>query len=183
MSENNSTEKNLIDESFGDDKIILDKLINYFDLTPENLRIQIPFNFNNGLNNIQNKTLSDLSTELKEIVPTKEERNIGYFSEINFSLSNVSFLTSKLSQNKKTEYILLNDLKRNGYIKENPEYLGQDNEKIEKGVNFKIITRDDDKKEIYIKCIVNYDKFIENIKNNFIKNQNLKRRKQFLKIQ
>ena len=52
------------------------------------------------------------------------------------------------------------------YKKENPEYLGQDNEKIDKGVNFKIITRDDDKKEIYIKCIINYDKFIENIKNN-----------------
>ena len=169
MSENNSRENEIIDESLNDEKVILDKLINYFDLTPENLRIQIPFNFNNGLNNIQNKTLSDLSTELKEIVPTKEERNIGYFSEINFSLSNVSFLTSKLSQNKKTEYILLNDLKSNGYIKENPEYLGQDNEKIDKGVNFKIITRDDDKKEIYIKCIINYDKFIENIKNNFIK--------------
>ena len=159
MSENNSRGNIILYESSSDKKVILDKLINYFDLTPDNLGIQIPYNFNKGLNNIQDKTLSGLSKELKEIVPTKEKRNIRYSSDIIFSLNNVSFLTSKLSQNKKTEYILLNDLKSNGYIKENREYLGQESEKIEKGVNFKIIERDDGKKEIYIKCIINYDKF------------------------
>ena len=115
---------------------------------------------------IQNKALKDLATKLKEKDPIKEKRNIKNF---NFSLNNVCFLTSKLSRNKKTEYILLKDLKNNGYINENQKYSSKCNDKIKKDINFRINTKDDGKKEIYIKCIVNYDKFIENIKNNFIK--------------
>ena len=110
---------------------------------------------------IQNKALKDLATKLKEKVPIKEKRNIKNF---NFSLNNVCFLTSKLCRNKKTEYILLKDLKKNGYINENQKYSSKCNDKIKKDINFRINTKDDGKKEIYIKCIVNYDKFTENIK-------------------
>ena len=73
-------------------------------------------------------------------------------------INNVCFLTSKLSENKETEYILLEDFKNNRYIYEDPNDLSKSNDKIEKGINFKIITKGKAKKEIYIKCFVNYDK-------------------------
>ena len=93
-------------------------------------------------------------------IDERPKKTLTDLSKINFSLSNVSFLTSKLSQ-KENEYILLNDLKNNGYIEEN--YYNQHNNKFEKGANFKVITRDNNKKEIYYislkKNILNYSGF------------------------
>ena len=86
MNGNNSNGSRIIDESFID-KNVFNCIISY----------------------IQNKALKDLATKLKEKVPIKEKRNIKNY---NFSLNNVCFLTSKLSGNKKTEYILLKDLKK-----------------------------------------------------------------------
>ena len=153
-----------------DEREIFDKMVNYFELNPNNLGIQIPYNFRKALENIDNMTLDSFSSDLKEIVPNKEKKKFYYYDGIDFTLNNITFLTSKLTQNKKTEYILLNDLTDEGYIYK---------QEYDTGINLKIISREYDKKEIYIKCNVNYQKFTENIINNLINKSNLKKQKQF----
>ena len=91
-------------------------MVNYFELNSDNLRIQIPYNFKKALDNMDNITLNSFSLDLKEIVPIKEKKIFYYYDGIDFTLNNITFLTSKLTQNEKTEYILLNDLKDGGYI-------------------------------------------------------------------
>ena len=142
-------------------KEIFDNMINYFELTPKDISIQIPYNYQNALQTIDNISLNSISSDLKEIVPIKEESYI-YYNGQTFSLNNILFLTSTLSQNEKREYILLNDLMSNGYIQ-------KQGEPPDTGMNLKFLEKDDDKKkEIYINCFVNYKKFTENIINNMI---------------
>ena len=151
-------ENKKIEDLSKDEKEIFDSLINYFELTPNNLQIQIPYNFNNALKNIENLTLNSLSSDLKEIIPIKEKKSIYYYDDLKFSLNNISFLTSKLSENGKIQYILLNDLNKGGYI----------NKEIDTGIDLNITEKEDDKKDIYITCNVIYKKFTENIINNMI---------------
>ena len=163
-----------------DEKEIFESMVNYFELTPNNLNIQIPYNFNNALNTISTLYLDSFSSDLKEIVTINEKKSSYYYTENNFSINNVNFLTSKLSDNEKTEYILLNDLKNDGYIKEKPDYVPLSGENIDTGMNIKIITKEDDKKEIIIKCIINYKIFTENIINNLINKSEFEKAKTVL---
>ena len=154
-----------------DNQEIFNKMINYFELTPQNLHIQIPYNFNNALDSIGKITLNSLSSDLKQIVPSKEKNRFYYLSEYKFSLNNVLFLTSKLSQNDKTEYILLNDLIESGYIHIQKE---------ESGIELYISEKEDDKKEVYIKCNVNYKEFTQNIIENMINKSKFEKAKKIL---
>ena len=141
-----------------DKKAIFDNMINYFELTPETFYIKIPYKYNDALKKIESMTLNELSSDLKEIIPIKEKKSIYYYTDNKFSLCNISFLTSKLSENGKTEYILLNDLDKGGYI----------DKQLGTGIDLNITEKEDDKKEIYITCNVNYKEFTENIINNMI---------------
>ena len=90
-----------------------------------------------SVNNSNRKELKDEIDDslLEELLnycnlDERPKKTLNNLSKINFSISDVSFLTSRLSQNKKNEYILLNDLANDGYIKEN--YFNQYNDKYEK---------------------------------------------------
>ena len=180
MIENPDLGKIKEDLSNDEKEEIFNSMVNYFELTPDNLSIQIPYNFKNALDTIDSLYLDSFSSDLKEIVSIKEKKSFYYYNEKNFSINNVRFLTSKLSDNEKTEYILLNDLKTDGYIKENPDYSSMSGEIIDTGMNIKVMTKEDDKKEIIIKCIINYKKFTENIINNLINKSEFEKAKTIL---
>ena len=163
-----SSNKNETKEELNkDEKEIFHSMANYFELTPENISIQSPYNFNNALDTIKNKSICSFSSDLRDIISVKEKKSFfSYLYENSFSINNICFLTSRLTEEEKTEYILLNDLKAEGYINENPILETTD---LNTGMAIKIFTKDDESKEINIQCIVNYDKFCENIINNLIK--------------
>ena len=156
-----------------DEQEIFDNMVNYFELTSNNLHIQIPYNFKNALENINNITLGSLSVDLKEIIPFKEKNKFYYYEDNKFTLNNILFLTSNLNENEKTEYILLNDLLNGGYI-DKQDYLS------DTGIKLNIITKEDDRKEIFITCKVNYEKFTENIINNLINKSKFEKAKKIL---
>ena len=156
-----------------DEQEIFDNMVNYFELTSNNLHIQIPYNFKNALENINNITLGTLSVDLKEIIPFKEKNKFYYYEDNKFTLNNILFLTSNLNENEKTEYILLNDLLNGGYI-DKQDYLS------DTGIKLNIITKEDDRKEIFITCKVNYEKFTENIINNLINKSKFEKAKKIL---
>ena len=177
---NNNTKQNIESNSIKNNKNdIFNNMINYFELTPKTLEIKSPYNLKNALDYLKNISLEKLSTELKEIIKV-EEKNI-FFNEDQercFSLDNIKFLSSKLCDNDKIEYILLKDLKKENYISI-PEF-SLEEEKIEKGINIRITTREDEKKEINIKCIINYKNFTENIIKNLINKSQFKKAKNVL---
>ena len=177
---NNNTKQNIESNPIKNNKIdIFNNMINYFELTPKTLEIKSPYNLKNALDYLKNISLEKLSTELKEIIKV-EEKNI-FFNEDQercFSLDNIKFLSSKLCDNDKIEYILLKDLKKENYISI-PEF-SLEEEKIEKGINIRITTREDEKKEINIKCIINYKNFTENIIKNLINKSQFKKAKNVL---
>ena len=142
-------------------------LINYFDLDKNTLDIKIPYKFNDAIDYLGNISIGNLSTELKEIIPIEEKESM-LDDEQNFSIDNIQILTSKLNDNDKIDYILLNDFKKENYIRK-PEYSGEYGEYIDKGINLKITTKEDEKKEINIKCIINYKNFVKNLIDNLIK--------------
>ena len=115
---NNNTKQNIESNPIKNNKIdIFNNMINYFELTPKTLEIKSPYNLKNALDYLKNISLEKLSTELKEIIKV-EEKNI-FFNEDQercFSLDNIKFLSSKLCDNDKIEYILLKDLKKENYI-------------------------------------------------------------------
>ena len=150
MTTNNTQPHNIESNSLKDDENeIFKNMINYFDLTPKTLDIKIPYKFNDALDILKNINTEDFSSELKEIIEIKKENDI-FNDEQYFSIDNVKFLTSKLSDNDKIDYILLKDLKKEELIK-TPEFLGEIFEYIDKGINLKITTREDSRKEINIK--------------------------------
>ena len=145
MTTNNTQPHNIESICMKDDKDeIFKNMINYFDLTPKTLDIKIPYKFNDALDILKNINTEDFSSELKEIIEIKKENDI-FNDEQYFSIDNVKFLTSKLSDNDKTDYILLKELKKEELIK-TPEFLGEIFEYIDKGINLKITTREDSRK-------------------------------------
>ena len=155
-------------------------LINYFDLDKNTLDIKIPYKFNDALDYLGNISLGNLSTELKEIIPIEEKESM-LDDEQNFSIDNIQILTSKLNDNDKIDYILLNDFKKENYIKI-PEYSDEDGDNIDKGINIKIISKEDEKKEINIKVIINYQNFAKNLINNLIKKSKFDKAKDILEL-
>ena len=163
--------KDIIEEEISKDKKeIFDKMINFFDLTPNNFFIQIPYNYQKAIESLDNITLDIFSSDLKEIVPNREKKPFYCFSDLQFSINNLQFLTSRLKENGKTEYILLNDLVKSEII----------NQQIDSGIKLSVNVKEDDKKEVFINCNVNYDKFTENIINNMINKSKFEKAKKIL---
>ena len=150
-------EEKFIPKEYNQDAII-NNFQNFYDLNPENIIINNPYNFNSALDIIDKFALEDFKTNSNEIV--QKEIDLDYLHDktgVNFSLNNIQFLTPKTCRNK-YEYILLNDFKKEDYIGI-PKYEISSKEIINTGINIKIYKKEDSKKEVNIKCIVNYEKF------------------------
>ena len=168
---------NIEDQENQDD--IINCFKNFYDLNPENIKINQPYNFNSALDILDKLTLEDFTRSLNEIV--QKEIDLGFLSNknsVNFSINNIQFLTSKTITNK-YEYILLNDFVKEDYISI-PKYEISSKELINTGMNIKIYKKEDGKKEINIKCIINYEKFALNIIHNLIEKSTFEKSKQIL---
>ena len=169
------SQNNIKGELTEDEKDIFDKISTYFDLNPENIEIKKPYNFNFALENLQKLSIETFTNYLNEIV----QREIDFESlvnkkNVNFSLSNILFMTSKISSNDKMQFILLNDLKNDNYIIK-PQFSSNTNEILDTGMNLRISEKEENKKEINIKCIINYETFTHNIINNLINKSRFER--------
>ena len=163
-----------------DEKDIFNTFSNYFDLNPKNIRIQNPYNFNLALKNLQKLTIENFTNNLNEIVQKEIDLDtLLNKKNVNFSLNNILFMTSKISTDK-MQYILLNDLKGEYYIKKPVFASNNANEILDTGINLRISSKEEDKNEINIKCIVNYETFSQNIINNLINKSRFERSKQIL---
>ena len=171
-------EEKFIPKEYNQDDMI-NNFQNFYDLNPENIIINNPYNFNSALDIIDKFALEDFKTNLNEIV--QKEIDLDYLHDktgVNFSLNNIQFLTPKTCRNK-YEYILLNDFKKEDYIAI-PKYEISSKEIINTGINIKIYKKEDSKKEVNIKCIVNYEKFAYNIIHNLMEKSNFEKSKEIL---
>ena len=181
MDQTNQNE--FINDDNIDDQENQDDIINcfkyFYDLNPENIKINQPYNFNSALDILDKLTLEDFTRSLNEIV--QKEIDLDFLSNknsVNFSINNIQFLTSKTITNK-YEYILLNDFVKEDYISI-PKYEISSKELINTGMNIKIYKKEDGKKEINIKCIINFVKFAFNIIHNLIEKSTFEKSKQIL---
>ena len=181
MTDTEINSNNFNNDLTEDEKDMFDNFSKYFDLDPKNIHIQIPYNFNSAIETLKNLSLEKFTNNLNEIVQREIDfESLSYKKDINFSINNILFLTSKISSNDKFEYILLNDLKNEKYITK-PIFTDNKNEILDTGMNIRILTKDDNKKEINIKCIVNYEIFTKNIINNLINKSKFEKSKEILK--
>ena len=158
---------------------IINNFKSFYDLVPANIKIKIPYKFNNALEILDNLTLEQFTKDLNEIIQKEIDLDfLSYKNSVNFSLNNILFLTTKSSFNK-SEYILLNDFKKEEYISI-PKYEISSDEILNTGMNIKIYKKEDGKKELNIKCIVNYEKFAENIIHNLMEKSNFEKSKEIL---
>jgi len=158
---------------------IINNFKSFYDLDPANIKIKIPYKFNNALEILDNLTLEQFTKDLNEIIQKEIDLDfLSYKNSVNFSLNNILFLTTKSSFNK-SEYILLNDFKKEKYISI-PKYEISSDEILNTGMNIKIYKKEDGKKELNIKCIVNYEKFAENIIHNLMEKSNFEKSKEIL---
>ena len=173
-SNNNS---DILNDKNQDD--IINNFKSFYDLDPANIKIKIPYKFNNALEILDNLTLEQFTKDLNEIIQKEIDLDfLSYKNSVNFSLNNILFLTTKSSFNK-SEYILLNDFKKEEYISI-PKYEISSDEILNTGMNIKIYKKEDGKKELNIKCIVNYEKFAENIIHNLMEKSNFEKSKEIL---
>ena len=174
-SNNNS---DILNDKNQDD--IINNFKSFYDLDPANIKIKNPYKFNNALEILDNLTLEQFTKDLNEIIQKEIDLDfLSYKNSVNFSLNNILFLTTKSSFNK-SEYILLNDFKKEEYISI-PKYEISSDEILNTGMNIKIYKKEDGKKELNIKCIVNYEKFAENIIHNLMEKSNFEKSKEILK--
>ena len=158
---------------------IINNFKSFYDLDPANIKIKNPYKFNNALEILDNLTLEQFTKDLNEIIQKEIDLDfLSYKNSVNFSLNNILFLTTKSSFNK-SEYILLNDFKKEEYISI-PKYEISSDEILNTGMNIKIYKKEDGKKELNIKCIVNYEKFAENIIHNLMEKSNFEKSKEIL---
>ena len=182
MNEKEENSKNMLNEFLTEDeKDIFDNFEKYFDLNPKNINIQIPYNFNSAIETLKKLSLENFTNNLNEVVQKEIDFDLlSNKNNVNFSLNNILFLTSTISSDNKLEYILLNDLKKEKYI-EKPKYSGYTNEILDTGMNLRIMTKEENKKEINIKCIINYEIFTKNIIDNLINKSKYEKSKEILK--
>ena len=171
---------------------------NFFDLDPNSFEILNPYNLNDALKTIENMTEEKYSKNYLDDYSKKDFEFKEYEEDINFSIDNISFLTSTIEEEDSNlsglinidgtnyEFISLVNFVKNNYIfrKENKNQIlinsTSDNYKIndntnneieevyDTGINFKLINKDEGKKEIIIKCSVNPEILEKNIFENLI---------------
>ena len=158
------------------------KMINFFDLNSETFKIVYPYNLSEALETINNITSEKYKKNYFDDYLKKDYEFRGYEEDINFTIDNISFLTSTICDNNYNkvnyEYISLVNLVKNNYIiKQINNYNNKSNNNVnmndsddilDSGINLKIINKDEGKKEINIKCVVNPKILEKNIIENLI---------------
>ena len=162
------------------------QMINFFDLDPKIFKILNPYNLEEALETINNLTSEKYKKNYLDDFYKKDFEFRGYEEDINFSIDNISFLASTkidkidncIPKDNKTdiktfnyEYIsLVNLVKSKCIIKqENNDNINENEDICDSGLNFKITNKDEGKKEINIKCMVNPEILEKNIMENLIK--------------
>ena len=189
-------------------------MINFFDLDPKSFQILNPYDLEQSLKTINSMTSENYHKNYFNDYFKKDYEFRGYEEDINFSIDNISFLTSTIIDNNSkdnlenkdindsnlnNEYISLVNLVKEKYIirqdnknvniksinkekntKENNNCTNENKDSnnninindnddyCDTGINFKLINKDEGKKEINIKCVVNPEIFEKNIKENLI---------------
>ena len=161
---------------------------NFFDLDPNSFDILNPYNLNDALRKIDIMTEEEYKKNYLDDFYKRDFEFRGYEEDINFSIDNISFLTSTiidendpiLNEKKissininQTNYLFISliDFMKNNYISRQNSIILNDNENediYDTGINFKLMNKDEGKKEIIIKCAVNPDNIEKNILENLI---------------
>ena len=161
--------------------------VNFFDLDPNSFDILNPYNLEKALKSIDSITEEKYKKNYFDDFSKKDFEFLGYEEDINFTIDNISFLTSTLIDEgdsvfkeknlvmeiNKTNNVfisLVNFMKNNYILRQN--FIINENENNEDiydtGINFKLMNKDEGKKEITIKCSVDPDVLEKNIKENLI---------------
>ena len=174
------------------------QMINFFDLDPQTFQSINPYNLDEALEAINSITPEKYKKNYFDDYCKKDFEFKGYEEDINFSIDNISFLTSTIKDSIKNynndknnnnknnyEYIsLVNLVKKNCIIKQtlnndsnnkkNNNNTSENNgtnendDYCDSGISLKITNKDEGKKEIIIKCIVNPKILEKNIIENLI---------------
>ena len=162
--------------------------INFFDIDPNTFIILNPYNLDNALKSIENITEQQYKNNYLNDYFKKDFEFKEYEEDINFSIDNISFLSSTLLDNNdpilkhSSKIIKMQELyfafislvnfdKNNLIVKQNINIALNENEMEEiydTGINFKLMNKDEGKKEIIIKCSVNAEILEKNIVDNLI---------------
>ena len=161
--------------------------INFFDLDPNSFNILNPYNLEKALKSIENMTQEKYKKNYLDDFYKKDYEFRGYEEDINFSVDNISFLTSTIideqdpitTKNNSIIHInnishifisLVNFMKNNIILKQSQTFNENENNEDmnDTGINFKLMNKDEGKKEIIIKCSVNPDILEKNILENLI---------------
>ena len=171
------------------------QMLNFFDLDPNSFKILNPYNLKEALETINNITTEKYKNNYFDDFLKKDFEFHGYEEDINFTIDNISFLTSTIIDNNNKlknvsninndldyDYISLVNFAKNKIIARQDKIRNKDNnmengnnntnesdEVCDTGINFKLINKDEGKKEINIKCSVNPEIFEKNIIENLIK--------------
>ena len=147
------------------------KLKNFFELKNENLKVFNQYDLLKVEEHI--KHLSE--EEIKDSLNHFQKKNFQFKNKednIQFSLDEVKFATSSKNDNGETDYYLLNNLNEYLISDETYEEYKKDNDKnniINNKISLDIKKQLNGKKNIFIKCLVDKDKFSKNIIKHFLK--------------
>ena len=150
-----------------DEDIYMD---NFFDLKDEDLIAFNQYDLNEALKRLDSLTIDDISDDLK-FFQTKDFQFRNEENETRFSLDNVKFITSSKNNDGEEDYYLLNDLSQYLITDEMLKFKDEiENIKNpSKKILMEIITQENGKKDIYIRCQVQPNKLSKNIVDNFLK--------------
>ena len=146
-------------------------MINFFDLKDEDLIVLNPYNFDEAIKRLENLTLEEVQDDLKYF-QKKEFDFRNYEEETIYSLENIEFITSTKNNNGEDEFIILKDFKdyliSDEELKKKKEKENNNKDNLDKKIALEIKSKEGGKKEILVKCLVDPEKFSENIITNFL---------------
>ena len=158
-----------------DEDIYMD---NFFDLNDNDLIAFNQYDLKEALKRLDSLTIDDISDDLK-FFQTKDFQFRNEEDETKFSLDNVKFVTSSRKDDGDTDYYLLNDLKEylisDEMLKKKDE--NENIKKPSKKIILEIITQENGKKDIYIRCLVQPKSLSKNIVDNFLKKSEFEKAK------
>ena len=171
--QNYNTQRNIYKNE--DEYIYMD---NFFDLNDSDLIAFNQYDLNEALKRLDNLTIDDINDDLK-FFQTKDFQFRNEEDETRFSLDNVKFVTSSKKNDGDKDYYLLNDLSQY-LITDEMLKIKDERENIKnpsKKILLEIITQENGKKDIYIRCQVQPNKLSKNIVDNFLKKSEFEKTK------
>ena len=162
-----------------DEDIYMD---NFFDLNDSDLIAFNQYDLNEALKRLDSLTIDDINDDLK-FFQTKDFQFRNEEDETRFSLDNVKFVTSSKNKDGDKDYYLLNDLSQ--YLITD-EMLKQKDERENikppsKKILLEIITQENGKKDIYIRCQVQPKELSKNIVEKFLQKSEFEKTKKIEK--